>query len=457
MFDELMNLIVGSATTAELREAYKALAEQNAAVWQQARQANGGYDFMQVEGLTGIADERIAAMDAVGVRLDEMLAEIERRNAVDARAAAADRHATGATAMPGLVAPVDFRTQDTARADLREYFQGWVEGSKAMPPQFDLTPKMEDLAAHYQRAQERNLAQRDPDFRANLDRVNNADYNVTDLAGTLVEARMRANPFRAAGASIQVTEGDNALNVGTLSWVGKKASIKREGESYSTVTSPDTGNIPLTPYEYRAELEATRQFLRSNPFNFEDRLIRGGAQMVENAFLEHITNHAASRPVGWDNTAKSRTLANGAAFAGATGVDAVRGLKYDLDDLLAEFGVYMMKGATYDRCLAINTNQYFPMAPPGNSGQGEQRELFNRPVYLNREVDSFGAAGARPILYGVPEYYWIRDVAGVTIIVDPYTGARNGVMRFHYASSHGGNFISLTNFITVARLVTTAA
>ncbi|MGA0617403.1 phage major capsid protein [Paracoccus sp. KR1-242] len=136
------------------------------------------------------------------------------------------------------------------------------------------------------------------------------------------------------------------------------------------------------------------------------------------------------------------TTANGHATNLST--DALIKLMYALPAQYRNRGAWVMNGTTLGvvRSLKDGQNNYL-WQPSYQAGQPET--ILGRPVVEMVDMPD-STSGEEPILYGDLQAYRIIDRAQMSVLVDPYTRAINGITRIHATRRVGGGVLQPARF-----------
>jgi len=136
------------------------------------------------------------------------------------------------------------------------------------------------------------------------------------------------------------------------------------------------------------------------------------------------------------------TTANG--HATNLSADALIKLMYALPAQYRNRGAWVMNGTTLGviRSLKDGQNNYL-WQPSYQAGQPET--ILGRPVVEMVDMPDLASAN-EPILYGDLQAYRIIDRAQMSVLVDPYTRATNGITRIHATRRVGGGVLQAARF-----------
>lgn len=138
--------------------------------------------------------------------------------------------------------------------------------------------------------------------------------------------------------------------------------------------------------------------------------------------------------VGYTATGNASTL-------GTTPADKLIDLYYSLKAAYRNRGTWLMNGTTLAaiRKLKDSTTNIYLWQPSLAAGQPET--ILGRPVIEDPEMPDVGSA-AEPIVFGdIATAYRIVDRIGLSILVNPYLLATNGITRIHATRRVGGKVV----------------
>lgn len=138
--------------------------------------------------------------------------------------------------------------------------------------------------------------------------------------------------------------------------------------------------------------------------------------------------------VGYTATGNASTL-------GTTPADKLIDLFYSLAAAYRNRGTWLMNGTTLAaiRKLKDSTTNIYLWQPALAAGQPET--ILGRPVVEDPEMPDVGSA-AEPIVFGdIATAYRVIDRIGLSILVNPYLLATNGITRIHATRRVGGRVV----------------
>ena len=148
------------------------------------------------------------------------------------------------------------------------------------------------------------------------------------------------------------------------------------------------------------------------------------------------------KPAGLMVDPRIQTVANGHATNLST--DALIALMYSLPGPYRNRGAWVMNGATLGKLRTLKDAQgQYIWQPSIQVGQPES--LLGRPVVEMVDMEDVASNGF-PIIYGDLAGYRIVDRIKMSVLVDPYTRARERITRLHATRRVGGGVLQPDRF-----------
>ena len=148
------------------------------------------------------------------------------------------------------------------------------------------------------------------------------------------------------------------------------------------------------------------------------------------------------KPEGLMVDPRIQSVANGHATNLST--DALIALMYSLPGPYRNRGAWVMNGATLGKLRTLKDAQgQYIWQPSLQVGQPET--LLGRPVVEMVDMED-ATANASPIIYGDLQGYRIVDRIQMSVLVDPYTRARERITRLHATRRVGGAVLQPDRF-----------
>ncbi|GHU73457.1 phage capsid protein [Clostridia bacterium] len=224
---------------------------------------------------------------------------------------------------------------------------------------------------------------------------------------TLIQALQEENIFRKLAHIIQTSSGDRKIPVvaskGSAQWVDEEAQIPESDDSF--------GQVSLGAHKLATMLKVSDELLNDNVFNLEAYITKEFARRIGTKEEESFfIGNGASKPHGLlSPTAGAQT---GVTLTSQTAItfDDVIDLFYSLGAPYRAKSVFICHDGTVKnlRKLKDSSGQYL-WAP--SIKEGTPDTLLNRPLYTSIYMPTI-AAGAKPMLFGDLNYYWLADRQG---------------------------------------------
>ncbi len=294
-----------------------------------------------------------------------------------------------------------------------------------------------------------NLLTKATDSRVAVDA--SGGYAVEEVLESSILKMVRdISPIR--GIAKQVTLRNEAwrqvvdLGGATANWIG-------ETDTRTQTATPDLGELTLSFGELSAEPEATTKALHDTIIDVESWLV--GAIVERFATSEGIafvSGNGTNKPKGFlagptpvatgDATRAFGTLqffATGAAAAlGSAPFDVLHRTIYGTKSAYRANARFVMNSASLSEfARAKDENGQYLLQPAVAAGVGDR--LLGYGVTVAEDMPDI-AANAFPIAFGdFAKGYLIADIAGMTLIRDPYT--KSGWVKFKAAKRVGGGLL----------------
>ena len=226
---------------------------------------------------------------------------------------------------------------------------------------------------------------------------------------TLVEALQEENIFRGLAHIIRTASGERKIPVvsskGTASWIEEGGAFPESDDAF--------GQVTIGAYKLGTTIKVSEELLNDSVFDLESYIAREFARRIgskeEEAFF---TGDGAGKPLGV--LADKGGAEVGVTAASATGVtaDELLDLYYSLFSPYRKKAVWVVNDSTIKaiRKLKDNNGQY--LWQPGLIANAPDT-ILGRPVKTSAFMPSI-AAGAKSIIFGDFNYYWIADRQGRT-------------------------------------------
>jgi HK97 family phage major capsid protein/HK97 family phage prohead protease len=221
----------------------------------------------------------------------------------------------------------------------------------------------------------------------------------------------------------------------TAHWVGETEERSETGSTY--------GQVEIPAHEMACYVDVSTKLLEDSAVNVEAEVAYDLAE--EFGRLEGVSfvkGNGDKKPVGFlADAGVGFTPSGNASTLGTNPADLLITHFYSLAAAYRNSGAWMMNGSTLAavRKLKDGTTGTYLWQPAFAAGQPET--ILGRPVIEAPDMDDVGSA-AMPIVFGdFARAYRIYDRVGLSILRDPYTVAKNGLVRFHARRRVGGSVV----------------
>lgn len=259
-----------------------------------------------------------------------------------------------------------------------------------------------------------------------------------EMSSEIIRDLIEYNPIRQY-ASVRSTSAPSVVyptrgDITNAQWVGET-----ETRTESTITF---GQAEIEVHELATYVEISNRLLQDAPqaeTEVRAALAEDFALKEAEAFL---WGTGAKQPEGIMVNPDIPEVANGHAANLST--DALIRLMYSLPAPYRNRGAWALNGTTLGglRTLKDAQGQYI-WQPSLQVGQPET--LLGRPVIEMVDMEDV-AGNAFPIIYGDFQAYRIVDRLQMSVLVDPYSRAVNGITRIHATRRVGGGVLQPQRF-----------
>ena len=226
---------------------------------------------------------------------------------------------------------------------------------------------------------------------------------------TLVEALEEENIFRSLAHIIRTASGERKIPVvsskGTASWIEEGGAFPESDDSF--------GQVTIGAYKLGTMIKVSEELLNDSVFDLESYIAREFARRIgvkeEEAFF---TGDGSGKPLGVLADKGGAEVGVTAASTTAITADELMDLYYSLFSPYRKKAVWVVNDSTIKaiRKLKDNNGQY--LWQPGLIANAPDT-ILGRPVKTSAFMPSI-AAGAKSIIFGDFNYYWIADRQGRT-------------------------------------------
>ena len=282
--------------------------------------------------------------------------------------------------------------------------------------------------AFWNRLRTKDPATMAPDLRNALQVGDDAegDYLVPDeFEKTLIDGLKESTIIRRFSHVINTSSGIHKIPVvvshGTAAWLDEEAAYTESDDVF--------GQVQLDAHKIGTTIKVSEELLRDSAFDLEEYIrnefVRRIGDKEEEAFL---VGNGSSKPTGILNATGGADVGVTAASATTITADEVIDLYYSLKAPYRQKAVWVLNDATVKliRKLKDTTGQY--LWQPALK-DGEVNTILGRP-YFTSPFAPLPEAGAKAILFGDLNYYWIGDRQGISIKRLNELYANNGQVGF---------------------------
>ena len=226
---------------------------------------------------------------------------------------------------------------------------------------------------------------------------------------TLVEALQEENIFRSLAHIIRTASGERKIPVvsskGTASWIEEGGAFPESDDTF--------GQVTIGAYKLGTTIKVSEELLNDSVFDLENYIAREFARRIgtkeEEAFF---SGDGSGKPLGVLADKGGAEIGVTAASATAITSDELLDLYYSLFSPYRKKAVWVLNDSTIKaiRKLKDNNGQY--LWQPGLIANAPDT-ILGRPVKTSAFMPSI-AAGAKSIIFGDFNYYWIADRQGRT-------------------------------------------
>lgn len=224
---------------------------------------------------------------------------------------------------------------------------------------------------------------------------------------TLVQALEEQNIFRQLAHVIHTSSGDRKIPVvaskGTAQWIDEEAQYPESDDSF--------GQVSIGAYKLATMIKISEELLNDSVFDMPSYIATEFARRIGAAEEEaFFTGNGAGRPLGILAETGGAQVGVTGAKADAVTFDEVMDLFYSLRSPYRRNAVFIMNDATVKALRKLkNGNGDYIWQPSVTAATPDT--ILNRPVYTSGFMPTL-AAGAKTILFGDMNYYWVADREG---------------------------------------------
>lgn len=242
---------------------------------------------------------------------------------------------------------------------------------------------------------------------------------------SLIAGLKLANVIRANAHVFTTSSGSHKIPVvasnGTAAWLEEEGAFTPSDDSF--------GQVQLDAHKVGTLIKVSEELLADSAFDLESYIrsefIRRIGDKEEEAFL---VGNGTNKPTGILNATGGGQVGVTAASASTITADELIDLYYSLKAPYRKNAVWVLNDSTMKiiRKLKDGSGQY--LWQPALK-DGESNTILGRPYFTSPYAPAV-AAGAKSVLFGDLNYYWIGDREGITFrrLNELYAG--NGQVDF---------------------------
>lgn len=263
----------------------------------------------------------------------------------------------------------------------------------------------------------------------------------TEIIKALVEhspIRQYARVVTIAAPEVRFPRRVSGTNAEWVSEIGNRPE--------STLTYDQ---VTLTPHEIATFVEVSKQLVEDAAYDLEGEIRSALAEDIGvkegRAF---ISGDGVGKPKGILNATGIQEVVTGhASTLGANASDLLIEVFSRLPTAYAQNGAWLLNRKTLATVRKLkDANGAYVWQPSLQAGQ--PATLLGRPVIEAVDADDVGA-GKYPIIFGDFSGYRIVDRVGLSVLVDPFSRAKNGITVFHCRKRVGGDVTNPDRFVKV--------
>jgi HK97 family phage major capsid protein len=206
-----------------------------------------------------------------------------------------------------------------------------------------------------------------------------------------------------------------------------------------TGSEPGFGQLEIPVREVSTYVDISNQLLQDSASAEAEVRLALAEDFAQKEGAAFVKGTGTLDPTGiLTDTSVTYVASDNASTLGTAPADTLIGLFYAVKPTYRNRGAWLMNGSTLAaiRKLKDSTTNIYLWQPSLAAGQPET--ILGRPVVEDPEMPDIGA-GNEPIVFGdIATAYRIIDRVGLSILVNPYLLATNGVTRIHATRRVGG-------------------
>ena len=224
---------------------------------------------------------------------------------------------------------------------------------------------------------------------------------------TLIESLEEENIFRRFAHIIRTSSGDRKIPIvvskGTASWIDEEAAYPESDDAF--------GQTSISAKKLATMIKVSDELLHDSVFDVASYIAREFARRIGAAEEEaFFTGNGTGKPTGLLHTTSGAEVGVTAKSTTALTFDEVMDLFYSLRVPYRRNAVFLTNDATMKALRQLkNGNGDYIWQPSVTAGTPDT--ILNRPVYTSTFMPTI-AAGAKAMVFGDMNYYWIADREG---------------------------------------------
>ena len=233
-------------------------------------------------------------------------------------------------------------------------------------------------------------------------------YLVPDSMARRPESDLRGRHiFRRFAHIIRTSSGDRKIPIvvskGTASWIDEEAAYLESDDAF--------GQTSISAYKLATMIKVSDELLHDSVFDVASYIAREFARRIGAAEEEaFFTGNGTGKPTGLLHTTGGAEVGVTTKSATTLTFDEVMDLFYSLRAPYRRSAVFLTNDATMKALRQLkNGNGDYIWQPSVTAGTPDT--ILNRPVYTSTFMPTI-TAGAKAMVFGDMNYYWIADREG---------------------------------------------
>lgn len=251
----------------------------------------------------------------------------------------------------------------------------------------------------------------------------------------LIEVQKSFGGVRSVAEVITTAQG-NSLSYPTNDDTSNSGSITAESANFANGADLVFGHVTLGAFKYTSQGAGSNLPLRVPVELAQDSAFDIGGLVAKKLGMRIARKQARDFAVGAGTTEPvgiMTTTSDSIKNAAVVNYAALNATLHDVDPIYRENGTWLFNDATLEVLEALVDGQSRPLLlSNSNSGIASrvgQGTLLGHPYVIDQGIVT--ASGTNYIAFGdMNEAYIIRDVAGVTVVANPYSRAEFGEIEY---------------------------